>query len=324
MEVKERQGIVVAGTVLVDKINEITAYPENGQLTQIMNLEQAAGGLVPNVGIDLKKICPELPVQAICKVGADAEGEYLRATLADAGLDVSGMVVMENDRTSFSDVMSVIKGQRTFFVYSGASADFGYDDIDFDQLNAKIFHLGYFLLLQKVDDGDGLKILEKVQEMGIETSIDLVSENSERYTLVLPCLPYTDYLIINEMEAGKLTGMEATDSNMEKIACKLKELGVKKKVIIHMPEYAVCLSDEGYTRVPSYEIPKEYIKGSTGAGDAFCAGTLFGIYQGWTDKEILEFGSASAVMALGSADATSGLCSESEIRTFCKQFKRRQ
>lgn len=317
------QGIVVAGTMLVDKINEISAYPESGQLTQISKLEQAPGGLVPNVGIDLKRICPELPVKAIFKVGADGEGEYLKSVMQKEGLDVTGMVVMDNERTSFSDVMSVINGQRTFFVYSGASAEFGYDDIDFEHLDAKIFHLGYFLLLQKVDDGDGLKILQKVKEMGIDTSIDLVSENSDRYALVLPCLPYTDYLIINEMEAGKLTELEPTDENMEKIARKLKELGVRKKVIIHKPEYGVCLSEEGYTKVPSYQIPNSYIKGTTGAGDAFCAGSLYGIYNGWSDKEILEFGSASAVMALGSADATSGLKSESEIREFCAQFNRK-
>lgn len=323
MDNKKGQGIVVAGTMLVDKINEISAYPESGQLTQISKLEQAPGGLVPNVGIDLKRISPELPVKAIFKVGADGEAEFLKNICLENGLDISGMSVKEDGRTSFTDVMSVVDGQRTFFCYAGASAEFGYDDIDFEYLDAQIFHLGYFLLLQKVDDGDGLKILKKVKEMGIETSIDLVSENSDRYSLVLPCLAYTDYLIINEMEAGKLTGIEPTDENMEKIAYRLKELGVIKKVIIHKPEYAVCLSDEGYSRVWSYQLPKGYIKGTTGAGDAFCAGSLYGIYNGWTDKEILEFGSASAVMALGSADATSGLKSEAEIREFCAQFNRK-
>ena len=45
--------------------------------------------------------------------------------------------------------------------------------------------------------------------------------------------------------------------------------------------------------------------------------------SGERDQEILEFGSACAVMALGKADATSGLVSESEIKEFCKQFARR-
>lgn len=323
MDKREKKGIAVAGSVLVDKINEIKAYPQSGELTQIVNLEKAVGGCVPNVALDLKKICPDMDIQAIGKIGDDEEGTYVSEVLSQGGVDVSGFVVDKTDKTSFTEVMSVINGQRTFFTYPGTSADFGYDNIDFDNLDTKILHLGYFLLLEKVDQGEGLLILKKAQEMGIKTSIDLVSENSDRYSLVLPCLPHTDYLIINESEAGKLTDMEPTDDNLEKIAHRLQELGVKEKVVIHKPDYAVCLSGQEYTQVPSYKLPEGYIKGTTGAGDAFCAGTLIGIYKGWSDREILEFASACAVMALGKADATSGLVTEAEIKEYCKRFERR-
>lgn len=319
----ERNGIAVAGSVLVDKINEIKAYPQSGELTQIVGLEKAVGGCVPNVALDLKKICPELDVKAIGKIGNDEDGAYVSNVLSQGGVDVSGFVVSEEDSTSFTEVMSVINGQRTFFTYPGTSADFGYNDIDFENLDSSILHLGYFLLLEKVDQGEGIQILQKAQEMGIKTSIDLVSENSDRYSLILSCLPYTNYLIINEIEAGKLTNTEPTDDNLEEIARKLKALGVSDKVVIHKPEFAVCLSKETYTVVPSYKLPEGYIKGTTGAGDAFCAGTLIGIYKEWSDTEILEFASGCAVMALGKADATSGLLTEEEIKEYCKQFERK-
>lgn len=323
MNMKERNGIAVAGSVLVDKINEIKAYPQSGELTQIVGLEKAVGGCVPNVALDLKKICLELDVKAIGKIGNDEDGAYVSNVLSQGGVDVSGFVVSEEDSTSFTEVMSVINGQRTFFTYPGTSADFGYNDIDFENLDSRILHLGYFLLLEKVDQGEGIQILQKAQEMGIKTSIDLVSENSDRYSLILSCLPYTNYLIINEIEAGKLTNMEPTDDNLEEIARKLKALGVSDKVVIHKPDFAVCLSNDGYTVVNSYSLPDGYIKGTTGAGDAFCAGTLIGIYKEWSDTEILEFASGCAVMALGKADATSGLLTEEEIKEYCKQFKRK-
>ena len=319
----ERNGIAVAGSVLVDKINEIKAYPQSGELTQIVGLEKAVGGCVPNVALDLKKICPELNVKAIGKVGNDEDGAYVSNVLSQGGVDVSGFVVSEEDSTSFTEVMSVINGQRTFFTYPGTSADFGYNDIDFENLDSSILHLGYFLLLEKVDQGEGIQILQKAQEMGIKTSIDLVSENSDRYSLILSCLPYTNYLIINEIEAGKLTNTDPTDDNLEEIARKLKALGVSDKVVIHKPDFAVCLSNDSYTIVNSYSLPDGYIKGTTGAGDAFCAGTLIGIYKEWSDTEILEFASGCAVMALGKADATSGLLTEEEIKEYCKQFERK-
>lgn len=323
MNRSDRQGIAVAGSVLVDKINEIRGYPQCGELTQIVNLKKAVGGCVPNVAVDLKKICPDLPVSAIGKIGDDEEGCYVSEVLEAAGVDVTRLALMKEERTSFTEVMSVVNGQRTFFVYPGASADFGYEDVPFEQMKERIFHLGYFLLLQKVDDGDGLRMLKKARELGMKTSIDMVSENSDRYSLVLPCLLYTDYLIINEHEAGKLAGIEPKDENLELIARTLQSIGGCEKVIIHMPDKAVCLSGEEFTTVGSYILPNDFIEGTTGAGDAFCAGCLIGIHEELEDRKILEFASACAVMSLRKADATSGLCTKEEMMEYCRQFRRR-
>jgi sugar/nucleoside kinase (ribokinase family) len=318
-----KSGIAVAGSIIVDKLNQISAYPKEGELAQIRSTSLAVGGCVPNVAIDLKKIDCQIPVYAIGATGCDEEGEYVRKTLQENGVDTAYIGVNE-ERTSFTEVMSVNGGQRTFFNYTGASAAFGYEDIPFEELNVTMLHLGYFLLLDKVDNGDGERILKRAQELGIKTSIDLVSENSDRYLLVLPCLKYTDNLIINEVEAGKLTGIEPQKENMLSICQKLKQLGVRERVIIHCPDYGVCFSEEGFTFVASYELPKGFIKGTTGAGDAFCAGALNGIYYGVNDKNLLEFASACAVAALSEVDAVSGVTNKEEIIKSCKSFERKK
>ncbi len=319
----DRNGILIAGTILVDNINQIDRYPNAGELTQIKSTELAVGGCVPNVSIDLKVISPEINVYAMGKIGADFEGEFVKENLNNKGVNVDNVVIDSTDKTSFTAVMSIDGGERTFFTYAGASAKFGYNDIDFESISAKMLHLGYFLLLDKVDNGDGEKILKKAQELGIKTSIDLVSENSDRYKIVIPCLKYTDNIIINEIEAGALVGIKPSKDNIKKIAEEIKKLGVKERVIIHMPDFGACLSNNGYVEVPSFDLPKGYIKGTTGAGDAFCAGALIGIYKDFNDKQILEFASSCAVVSLSEKDAVSGLCSENEIIEFCKQFNRK-
>ena len=318
-----KSGIAVAGSILVDNINEISAYPSAGELTKIKSVQKSVGGCVPNVAIDLKRICPDLTVKAVGKIGADENGEYVKEVLSKSGVEIEDISV-STDKTSFTEVMSVSGGQRTFFTYAGASADFGVNDVPMDALNVKMLHLGYFLLLDKIDNGDGELLLKKVKEQGVKTSIDLVSENSNRYSIVLPCLQYVDNLIINEVEAGALTGIEPKRENLVEIAQKLKAYGVSERVMIHTPEMGVCVSNTGVETVPSYALPDNFIVGTTGAGDAFCAGALFGIYQNKTDKEILEFASAVAVAALSSADATSGLREEKEIQELCKGFKRKE
>ena len=59
-----------------------------------------------------------------------------------------------------------------------------------------------------------------------------------------------------------------------------------------------------------------YIKGSVGAGDAFCAGCLYGIYNGFSDKDILEFASGAAACNLAEADSVSGMQNKEYILDF--------
>lgn len=315
----EKCGIAVAGTILVDKLNEIGAYPASGELTKILSVSRAVGGCVPNTGIDIKRVDPTMTVKAVGKIGNDSEGDFLVKMLEDNGVDASMLVRGENP-TSFTDVMSIIGGQRTFFTFPGACADFGFDDIDFEGLDVKMLHLGYFLLLDKVDGGDGLRILKAAQEKGIKTSIDLVSENSNRYHIVKDCLKYTDNVIINELEAGMIAGIEPCRENLESIARAIKEMGVAERVIIHMPETGVCLSDNGFFELPSWELPGGYIKGKTGAGDAFCAGALIGIYRGLDEMGILTLASKSAAASLSSPDSIGGMKSEAEIDAMLREM----
>ena len=313
-----RNGIAVAGSILVDKIYAIFSYPEAGELTKIHSITQAMGGLVPNNSIGLKKLWPELDVFSIGKIGNDELGAYTIQQLQQNGIDTAGVRTAENDKTSFTDVMSVTGGQRTFFNYPGASSDFGYDDIDWDNLNCRMLHLGYFLLLDKVDQGDGQLILKEAISRGIKTSIDLVSENSDRYACVLPCLPYVDNLIINELEAGKMCNMEPTKENLPVIAKKLLEMGVRERVIIHTPALGICATATDCIILPSYRLPDGFIQGTTGAGDAFCSGALIAIYQNKSNQEILEYAQTAAIAALRTADATSGL---EPLDTLFKAFK---
>ena len=311
--------VVAAGSILVDKINEIGAYPKAGELTQIRALSRAPGGLVPNTGCDIHILDPRIPVAAFGAVGDDDDGRFAVAELKRRGLDTAGVAVMKSATTSFTDVMSIPGGDRTFFTYPGASAEWGFDDFPFDAVAAgDLVLLGYFLLLAKIDAGDGLKILRELKRRGVETAIDLVSENSDRYGLVRECLPYVDHLIVNEIEAARIAG---TDGELKDVAAKLFELGVQKRVVIHMPEKGVSLLKDGtWTEVPSVKLPEGFIKGKTGAGDAYCAGCLVGIFNGLSEREILELGGTAAVGALSAPGAVDGMRSAAELKEIVAGF----
>ena len=165
--------------------------------------------------------------------------------------------------------------------------------------------LGYFLLLAKVDAGDGRRILEELKRRGAKTAIDLVTENSDRYGLVRECLPYVDYLIVNEVEAARIVGREGASCEL---AQALLDLGVRERVVIHEPAKGMSLVRGGAcVEVPSFRLPEGFITDKTGAGDAYCAGVLTGIFHGLSDGEILRRGRLAAVGALSASGATAGV-----------------
>lgn len=311
--------IVTAGTIIVDRIYGIDAYPSAGELTQIRSIARVPGGLVPNTGRDIRFLAPDIPVAAFGMIGGDDDGRFVLGELEAAGMDVSGVVVSPSAPTSFTDVMSVAGGERTFFTYPGASAGWGYDDFPFDAVApGDIVLLGYFLLLARVDAGDGLRILRELKRRGARTAIDLVTENSDRYALVRDCLPFVDYLIVNETEAARIAGADLPDRDL---CAELLRLGVNERVVIHRPEKGVTLSRDGvYAERASVKLPDGFIKGKTGAGDAYCAGALTAVFKGLPDDDILRLGGLAAVGALSAPGACEGMADIAELEARCAAF----
>src|SRR5690606_11876787 len=102
--------------------------------------------------------------------------------------------------TSYTDVFTEkANGRRTFFHNRGANAFWDGSDLNFAKIKARIFHLGYLLLLDALDAPDpkfgtkAAKLLAAAQAAGMKTSIDVLSEDSDRFgKVVTPALKYVD------------------------------------------------------------------------------------------------------------------------------------
>lgn len=334
----ERHGITVAGNLLTDYVKLIDAYPEKGMLSNILSISRAVGGCVPNVGIDLAKIDTSLPISALGRIGDDEGGKYVIMELQRNGIDVSGVSVSSSLSTGFSDVMSVKRtGERTFFHHRGANAEFCPEHVNLNTLDCRMLHIGYVLLLDAFDAPDPeygtvmARFLKSVQDAGIHTSIDVVSDSSGDFaSKVIPSLRYTDNAIMNEIECCGVSGLAPRDENgkliVENIRKTMEQImgyGVGERVIIHCPEAGFIYNKNGnFTVLPSVKHKPGYIKGTVGAGDAFCAGCLYGIYNGYDDKKILEFASCAATCNLAAEDSVSGMKSKDYILQLMESCKR--
>ena len=324
-----RKGICVAGNLIVDITYPIERWPRQSELTTITDgIARSVGGAVCNVITDLAKLDETLPLSALGVIGEDAEGEFILEQLGrHENIDLS--LLGRKGTTSFTAVMSDNRTKaRTFFQYRGANALFDESFIDWDRIDAEILHVGYILLLDALDQADGeygtkmARLLAEAQSRGIRTSIDVVTESGDRFrTLVPPALRYTDYCVINELEAQQITGVLLRDEeeklypeHMEEALRKMKELGVSTWAVIHCPEGGYGLDEKNhFLTVRSLKLPEGYIKGTVGAGDAFCAGVLYGAEKGWGLAESVRLGTCAAAASLSEAGATEGMRPAAEV-----------
>lgn len=329
----ERRGIICGGCWLVDHNNSITHWPEQETLTEIVARELQGGGPAHNMAIDLARLDPEFPVWAMGVVGNDDAGRLLIAACAEHGIDHTALRVLDGVGTSHTDVMTVrTTGKRTFFHHQGANALLSPEDFDFSDTQARILHLGAPGIHARMDkpyesDPNGwVTVLRRARAAGLRTNLEMISGAPEEIRrLVLPCLPHLDSLIINDYEAGVLTGIDVVSAGVtsagaaRRAAVALLVSGPLGLVAIHFPGGCVAATRDGdvYAKA-SLEVPANEIKGSNGAGDAFAAGLLYGLHESWPINEGLSLALCSAASALRSVSTTATVGSIAECRALAE------
>lgn len=322
-----RRGIVCGGCWLVDHNNSISHWPEQETLAQIVARELDGGGPAHNVALDLARLAPNFPLWAAGVIGNDDAGRFLSNACATRGIDTAALHVLDGVGTSHTDVMTVAAtGKRTFFHHQGANALLCPDHFDFSGTSARLLHLGAPGIHACMDapwEGDAngwVTVLRRARASGLHTNLEMISGPPEEIrTLVLPCLPHLDSLIINDFEAGILTGIDVVSGGVtstgaaRRAAVTLLAKGPLELVAIHFPGGCVAATRDGDVIArPSLKVPPEAIKGANGAGDAFAAGVLYGLHESWAIEKSLTLGMCAAAAALRSLSTTGAVGSVAE------------
>lgn len=333
--VSKRSGILAGGNWIIDQVKIIDTYPGLEQLANIKSQHQGTGGSPYNILLDLAKLGVDFPLMGAGLVGKDTLGEAILEDCEKNKIDTKYLKATGDAATSFTDVATVQgTGKRTFFHYRGANALWDGKDIDFNKTKARIFQLGYLLLLDKLDTigKDGVtgaaKLLSAAQAAGIKTCIDVVSEAGDRFkAVVTPALKFCDYAIINEYEAGMVTGFRIRKEgvldtvSLRHAAGAILQFGVKDLVVIHFPEGCFARTRDGKDHwQPSLKVPDKAIAGTAGAGDAFAAGVLLGLHEGWELQRALLTGVCAAAASLSDPTCTGGMKPLAQVEALKKKY----
>jgi sugar/nucleoside kinase (ribokinase family) len=298
-QMTQNKPIICLGIMVADIIGRpLNTIPEPGRLVLVDEMSLHTGGCAINSATVLARI--GLPVEVIGKVGADPFGDFLLNAMSERGIGISGVKCDDQVGTSATMVMVEPDGERRFVHYIGANANLNLSDVDVEIITtASILHIAGSLVMPGIDGQPTAELLAEARAAGVTTFLDTVWDDTGRWVDVLaPCLPKIDYFVPNLPEAQALTGLESP----EDVARALLGKGVGTVALKMGADGCLVMGDAGSAlRLPAFQVD---VVDATGAGDAFAAGFIAGVWKGWSLGETARFANAVGALCVTGVGAT--------------------
>jgi len=303
--------VVCAGIVVADVfVPPLARLPEPGELVATDDFVVQTGGCAANAAIALARL--GIRPAVVAKVGDDLFGGFVRDELSAAGVDVAGIGRAAGLGTSKTVIVTVSGEDRRFIHTFGANAALCAADLA-PALGAApdVIYVGGFLALPALSQDELAAQLRRARQAGARVVFDVVAPSGRGLSLddVAGVLPEVDYFVPNDDEAAALTG----ESDPRRQADRLLEL-CAGTVIVTLGERGLLAAGRDETiELPAPRV--DFVEPS-GAGDAFAAGLVYGLLQGWDTRRCLEFGSVIGASACTKLGCTAGLFTRAEADAY--------
>jgi sugar/nucleoside kinase (ribokinase family) len=302
--------VACLGILVADLLGRpIDSLPPRGRLGLVDQMTLHVGGCAANTGIDLARL--GVPTAVLGKVGADGLGDFIVHTLERSGLVTRGVVRDSGVTTSATMVLVGSDGERTFLHHLGGNARYTADDVDWEVIGAsRLLHVAGALVMPALDGAPMAGVLRRAEEKGLMTALDTVWDATGRWMRTLgPCLEYADFFLPSLSEAQEITGRKEPRD----VACALRDAGVKT-VGLKLGEAGCYLQTaDAELSVPAFQV--QAVDG-TGSGDAWDAGFLCGVLNGWDMERTARFANATGALCVTAIGATAGVRTREETEAF--------
>jgi ribokinase len=267
------QAVIMLGDINVDNIWPVPAIPQPGRDGLVDSVKMESGGAILNSSIVLDR----LGVQTVLLgcVGEDIWADYLRRALAETQIDLSALQTSSKENSGLDFILVTPDGERTMFGYRGANKW-----LDPQKITPALFqdagmlHISGYALLEAPQSDAALRAVQFASDRNIPVSIDTglepVMRNKAGFLAILPALAIC---ISGVEEVEQLLGAGTAQEAAEKLVA----AGVSLAAIKLGSEGSLLMRKGERMRCPSFAVD---VVDTTGAGDAFSAGLVYGYLQG--------------------------------------------
>ncbi|MEM1507815.1 MAG: carbohydrate kinase family protein [Candidatus Bathyarchaeia archaeon] len=287
--------VVCFGALNVDKLYRVDRLAGADEESVITDFSESPGGSAANTAVGLARL--GVKVGYIGKVAKDREGELLLKAFLSEGVDTGGIIISEVGRSGSVIGFVDQKGNRALYLDPGVNNTLKYEEINLDYVRgAKILHLTSFAgeppfeAQKKLAEGiPNIKVTFDPGAIYARKGLDALKPIIERTYAFLP----------SEGEMRLLTGKDyregaqiLLDEGARIVAVKLGERG--------------CYVTDGYEEhlIDPFKVK---VVDTTGAGDAFCVGFIYGLLRGKSLRECGVLGNFVASRCLTRMGARDGL-----------------
>lgn len=294
--------VIGVGDLDIDIYLQLDHIPGQDEKVLAEKVELHPGGMVANFLACLQRLGTDSIFHG--PVGNDEYGKLALADLESNGVDISGAIVKEGEKTYFCVVMLDGSGEKSLIVAPSGCLFPTPSDVSGD-LIATATHLH----TTAADGQTALKALTLAKQHGLTTSLDLESTMVRDKGVLLRLLTNVDLLFVNQHAATAL--MQSNDIETAAVD------------ILSMGPAVVCVTmgaDGSLVAIPgeaffTRAFPVEVVD-STGAGDCFAAGFVHGFLQEWPLSKTARFASAVAAISIQYRGGHAGAPTQKEVESF--------
>ncbi|MGH9840577.1 MAG: carbohydrate kinase family protein [Blastocatellia bacterium] len=293
--------VVGFGLNAVDHLVSIPRFPSFNSKVRLSDHQQMPGGQVSSAMVGAQRL--GLRAAYVGKVGYDNEGRMLIESLQKEGVDCLNVMIAMGAKTQGAVIIiEQFSGERTILWY--------HDDgtrIAPEELKREMIARGRVLHLDGFDTKAAIQASKWAREAGMPVTIDL----DTAYPGIDELLPHVDCLITSQGLANELAGTmneeEALKKLHERYSCYLVAMTQGSRG-------ALAFVEDQFIASSAFRPP--VIRDTTGAGDAFRAGFIYGLCKGLSIEETMRAANAVAALQCRELGARDGLPTEADLRGF--------
>jgi len=290
------------GTNAVDYLITVPEYPQFDSKIRLNDYVQAAGGEIATAMTGLSRL--GLRTAYVGRFGDDKEGVYGIQSLKDDGVDVSHVQVIEGARTQIAFIIiDASTGERTVIWERDSRLGYSPEEAPTDLVSkAKALHF------TPHDTEAALVLAREARAAGTIVSSDI----DNLFPGIQDLLPFIDVMVTSADFPEKLFGISDPETALKEMSARF---GCVLTGITLGESGSLIYSGGSFIETSGYAVPGG-CKDTTGAGDAFRAGLLYGLLQGEDLETAAKMANAVAALKCRKVGARTALPSANELTEF--------